>query len=450
MRSVLSLALAWVLWTAPSVMAEEAAGERLDLGRVVELALARNPALQAEMERRTEVAGGVDEVAADAWPQLDLVGAWSRTRNPTFLNSPDFEDIVAQFPGFEPGEQELWDLSVEVTQTLYSGGKVRAAIDLAELVVDVTDAQIAATVHETALDAAEAYYRLLQAQGALETIEIQRQARRRALEVVEVRYELGAATRLEMLRARSALAAVEPEVARIRGQVDVARSRLRVILGIAAGTALEVVPAAGELPEPPSLATLASLARSQRPELQDLDLQSQALGRQHVVAKADGRPQVELAGSYGRQARLVDDLGDALFDNWGVSVRATWSLFDGGRRKGELAQLESRRRQLDWQLEDLENEIGHEIEEALVEYRTSRRRQAAAEVAAQAAREAARVALESYREGAAIQADLLDAQEDESQAELVRVDAEYEAWIRAARLLRAVGRLPTQSWEDEG
>ena len=32
------------------------------------------------------------------------------------------------FPDFEPGEQELWDVGVEATQTLYSGGKVRAGV----------------------------------------------------------------------------------------------------------------------------------------------------------------------------------------------------------------------------------------------------------------------------------------------------------------------------------
>ena len=70
-------------------------------------------------------------------------------------------------------------------------------------------------------------------------------------------------------------------------------------------------------------------------------------------------------------------------------------------------------------------------------------------MAADAATEAARVAFESYREGAALQADLLGAQEEEIRAEFVRVDAVYESWIRAARLLRAVGRLPTQSLEEE-
>ncbi len=422
----------------------------LDLNRVVELALAQNPGLQAAAERRAEVAGGVEEVAADAWPQVDLVGSWSRARNPAFLNSPDFEDIVAQFPDFKPGEQELWDVGVTLSQTLYSGGKVRAAVDLAKLVVDITDAQVGTVELETALAAAEAYYRLLQARGALETVEIQQQARQRSLEVVEVRYELGSATRLELLRARSALVAVAPAVARIRGQVDVETARLRVVLGLDPGTAVEVALDPGEPPEPPDFAGLASTASTSRPELEDLHLQAQALGRQRMITAADGRPQVELAGAYGRQVRLVDNFGKPLFDDWSLSVGLTWSLFDGGRRKGQLAQLESRRRQLEWRLEELESEISRQIEEALVEYRTSRQRQRSAEVAAEAAREAARVALESYREGVAIQADLLGAQEDEIQAEFVRVDAVYDAWIKAAKLLRAIGRLPTETWEAGG
>ncbi len=426
---------------------EGTAPQALDLERVVELALAQNPALMAEAERRAEVAGGVEEVSADAWLQIDLVGSWSRARNPAFLNSPDFEDILEQFPDFEPGEQELWDLGLTLSQTLYSGGKVRAAVDLAKLVADITDAQVGTVELETALAAAEGYYRLLQAEGALETVEIQQQARRRSLEIVEVRYELGSATRLELLRARSALAAVEPAVARIRGLVDVETARLRVVLGLDPGTAVEVALAAGEPPEPPAFADLARAARELRPELKDLHLQAQALGRQRVITAADGRPQVELAGTYGRQVRLVDNFGKPLFDNWALSLGVTWSLFDGGRRKGQLAQLESRKRQLEWRLRDLESEIAREIEEALVEYRTSRQRQSSAEVAAEAAREAARVALESYREGVALQADLLDAQEDEIQAELVFLEAVYDAWIRAARLLRAAGKLPTESWE---
>ncbi|MCP4660315.1 MAG: TolC family protein [bacterium] len=429
----------------------------LDLERVVELALARNPALQATVEQRDEVAGGIAEAKADAWPQLRLLSSWSRSRNPSLLNSPDFEEIIRQFPDFKPSAQELWDFGVEVTQPVYTSGKVKAAIDLARIVADVTTAQIAAARLDTAISAAEVYYQLLAAHSALDTVRIQQEARRESLAVVEARYELGEATRLELLRARAAFEEVTPTVVRIRGQVEVEKSRLRMAVGLDSSVVIatpepEIRTIADaevdeRLPEPPSSETLLAIARRRRPELVDLRLQADLLARRRVVTVAEGRPQVEVSGSYGRQARIPDNLSDPLFEDWRVALSVNWSLFDGGRRKGQVAQLESRREQLAWQLEDLENRITFEIEQATAEYRTARERCRAAQIAARAAREASRIAAESYQLGVAIQADLLDSQEQEIQSEFVLVDAFYDALIKAARLHRALGQLPTQSWK---
>jgi len=471
-RLTAAVVLTLTLLVASAGAQEQPAPTRLDLERVVTLALERNPGLQAERARRGEVASGVREARSDAWPQLDLVSSWSRSRNPALLNSPDFEDIIDQFPGFEPREQELWDVAVQVTQTVYTSGKVGAGIELAELVVDVTDAQIAATRLDTALSAAEGYYRLLAAERALEAVASQQRARREALAVVEARYELGEATELERLRAVAALEEVAPAVAEAEGRIRVAESRLRSVLGLGLTVPIEAVPieavpietpSIGSSPSietypesnppppattggPPELAALLELAADRRPELADLRLQVDALERQETVTVADGRPQVELAGSYGRQARLPENLDDPLFEDWRLSLGLTWSLFDGGRRKAQLAQLESRRDQLGWQLEELESRIALELATALADHRTAVERRRAARSSARAAREATRVATESYRLGAALQADLLDAQEREIQAELVLIEAAHQALIEAARLRRAAGLLPTEPW----
>jgi outer membrane protein TolC len=92
---------------APQPPAETLA---IDLAVAVEIALARNPELAAIEERRREVEGGVLEVRADAFPQLTALASYGAARNPSFLNSPDFEDILEQFPGgdFEPSEQRLY------------------------------------------------------------------------------------------------------------------------------------------------------------------------------------------------------------------------------------------------------------------------------------------------------------------------------------------------------
>ena len=463
-RSVLALTVVLV------VTASIAGSEELDLERVVELALTQSPALQATIERRDEVEGGIREVRADAYPQIDLVSSWSRARNPSLLNSPDFEDIIDLIPDFRPAEQELWDVGFEVSQPVYSGGKIRAALDLARLYADVNEAQIRTAELDATLAAAEIFFQLLQALRAVETVEVQERAREEALAVAEARYELGDATQLELLRARASLAEIRPAIVAIRGRVEIERSRLRAALGLAPASEIavvedapaEIVPApeprsedrdrAGEADPfvaPPPVDTLLAFAREHRPELVDLRLQMEALDRRRVVTEADGRPQVDFSGLYTHQARLPENLDDSLFANWRAAFNVRWSLFDGGRRKGQVAQLESQREQLAWRLRDQESRIVLEIELARTEHETARARYRAAVVAARAAAEAHRVATEAYREGVALQSDLLDAQELETRAELLRLEAFYDGRVKAARLLRALGLLPTESWNSK-
>lgn len=448
MRSVLrtaGLAAGLLAWSGG--LAPPAAAVEVDLAGAVELALAQNPGLKAVEERRREVEGGIREARADAYPQLAAVSSWSRSRNPSLLNSPDFGEILDQFPGgvFEPSEQELKSLGVEFSQPVYTFGKIGAAVDLARQVADVAEARIAVARLDVALDAAEAYFEVEAARRALETVAEQETARREFLAVIQARYDIGEATRLELLQSQATLAELRPALVSSEGLLEQSRARLRAVLGLPDGEPLEVRPPdeTTELPAAPPGRALLVQALEQRPELRDLELQAEALLSQEEVTRADGRPQVELTGLYGREARLVDDLPDPLFDNWFVALGVRWEFFDGGRRRGEIAQLESQRRQLDWERRDLVLQVRFEIEESVTEYETARARLLAADVAARAAREAARVAQESYQEGVALQADWLDAQQRETEAEIRLVDARFTARIQAARLLRALGALPT-------
>ncbi|HUO86364.1 MAG TPA: TolC family protein, partial [Thermoanaerobaculia bacterium] len=420
----------------------------VDLAAAVELALARNPALGAVEERRREVEGGVEEVRADAFPQLSALASYGASRNPAFLNSPDFEDLLDQFPegSFEPSEQRLWSAGVELSQPIYTFGKLSAAIDLAEVVVDVTEAQIDAARLDLAFEAADAYYEVLDARQSLAVGALQERVRRESLEVVQARYDLGEATRLELLRAEAALAEVTPTIAALTGEVETAESRLRRVLGLEPGEMLVVegalppellvdpptggaardlsraatagvlggLPALDGPPEPPPFEALAATALARRPELADLDLQQRVLALRQRVTAAEGKPQVELDGFVGRQARVFENVSDPLYDDYRVSLGVNWSFFDGGRRRGQIAQLESQRRQVELERRDLAAAIRLEVEQALIDYRTAVARFRAAAVASAASREAARVARESYEEGVALLTDWLDAQRQET------------------------------------
>jgi len=419
----------------------------LDLERAIATALERNPALLAVEETRTQVAGGIREARADAFPQVALVSSWGRSRNPSLLNSPDFKDILEQFPsGFEPSEQELSRTVIEVSQPIWNFGKVGAAIDLAEIVADAAESQISVARLDTALEVAEAYYSILGAREGLVTVESEREFRRGDLERVENLLEIGEATELERLRAVSALAEVEPEVARRQGLVAIAETRLRRALALAPDEPLELEAIARELPEEAPREGLVEMAIARRPELADLAAQSDVYTQRQRITRAEGLPQIDFTGSYGREVREFGNFGDPLYATWAFGVGLRWEFLDGGRRKGQVAQFESQRQQLLLQLEDLRSRVRLEVDQAWTDYRTARARSAAAEISASAAREAVRVARESYEQGVATQTDLLDAQSRAVSAEVLAINTFYEALIQASRLSRNLGRLPTEGW----
>lgn len=420
-----------------------AAGEPLDLARAVELALSRNPGLAAVTEQRVELAAAVREAKADIWPEANLVSSWGRSRNPSLLNSADFQDILDQFPGFEPSEQELWNLSLEVSQLLYSFGKVAAGIELAGKVVEVVEQRIETARLDTAAAAGRGYFAVLEAREQLQALESQRRAREASLAVVQARYDLGDATRLELLQAEAALAAVAPLVDAARGAVATAEVDLRALLDLGSEELPPLAESRGELPPPPTLERALELAWERRPELSELTRQIAALDLQEVVTRADGLPQLELTGAYGRSVRLLENLDDPLFADWRVAVGLRWSILDGGRRDSRVAQIESQRRQLESGLSELENRVRREVEGGLRRYTTAVSRVAASEASAEASREASRVAQESYEEGVALQADWLGAQEREILAEVTRVADYYRARTEAVTLARALGQLPT-------
>ncbi len=444
----LVVVFATLLAAAPLAVAPPAGAIELTLAQAVDTALARNPALAAVVELRNQVAGGVREARADALPQVAAITSWGQSKNPSLLNSPDFEEILNQFPGgdFEPSKQELTRTGIEVTQPIWTFGKVGAAVELAKVVADTAEAQIETARLDTALAAAEAYFQVLSAREGRTTIEAELEFRRRDLDRIEDLLEIGEATELERLRAVAALAEVEPELVRRSGEVTVAEATFARVLALPPGEPLALAAVAAAPPAPPKPAALTELALGHRPELADLDLQQRVFEQRKKVTRAEGLPQIDFTGSWGREVRELGNLDDPLYSAWSFGVGLRWEFFDGGRRRGQIDQFESQRRQLELQRADLAARVRYEIDLAHSDFATARARSQAAQTSADAAREAVRVARESYEEGVANQTDLLDAQSRAVAARVLAVEAFYDAHVQAARLARATGRLPTVDW----
>ncbi len=433
------------------LLAVQATAGEISLRDAVEAAIGQNLAYQAKRQESTTVRAGIREAFADAFPQLSLDYSYSESRNPALLNSPDFEDIIGQLPegSFEPAVQELHDVALTLHQPLFTWGRLGTGVKLARLAAEATDASVETAKLDTALKAAEAFYGLLEALDAVEVADRQIAFRDEALKVVKARYRLGEATKLELLRAEADRGRIDPQRIRAKGNVELARSRLRRVMGRSPEALIRVARNLPPLEEPSPKELLLRAANRNRPELRQLDLTLDARSMQAKLTRKEGRPQISLNASYGRQVRLFDNFDDPLFDNWRASIDLTWSLFDGGRRRARMAKIRSQEDQIQLSIEDLKRSIETEIVARLVDYQTAVSEWKASRTVLDADREAARVALEAYRKGVAIQADLLDAEQREAESHLSEARTRYESHLAKARLKRSVGLLPMDAMPEQ-
>jgi len=179
--------------------------------------LARRPDLVAA-ERRLAAAGlSVDEARAARLPRISLTGSAGRS-------SQELEDLLDE-------DFTVWSLAANLLQPIFQGGRLAAAVDLAEarrreaLAGWVSAALAAFGEVEQAL-AADAF--LLARLAALEEAAEQALAAR---ELSEERYLAGLAPYLSVLESqRQALAAESELLAARRGRLD-ARVDLHLALG---------------------------------------------------------------------------------------------------------------------------------------------------------------------------------------------------------------------------
>jgi outer membrane protein TolC len=126
--------------------------------------------------------------------------------------------------------------------------------------------------------------------------------------------------------------------------------------------------------------------------------------------------------------------------SWDVGVNLSWSLFDGGRSRAEVAEAAANRKAAEERLKDFDLNVGTEVRQRASDLASARAAIAAADVGVRSAAEARRVIAERFSAGVATNTDVIDAQVALLQAELDRTRALANAKLAEARLDRALGR----------
>ena len=403
--------------------ASGAGAEPLSRAEAVAQALKANPVIRRSTADYDALQGKAMEARADALPEVTVNGSYLRFRDPSILNSSNFDQFPPEFASFlAPQTQDLWDTNVALRQTVFSFS-LRKAIRAASYAKDLGAEDLRRARQDVALTAILAY------NGHLVAIERAKVARNvvgqkeKQLEITRSRRAAGAATDLEVLRFEVDLLNARTELLRLTGSADLARGNLNAVLMRPIDASVDPTDTLEyRAMEAPLDQTIES-AEASRPELKAAVWNEKIYDELIGIAKADALPRLDFNGAYGWNARESSNLADSDYRKWSVSLALKVPVFDGWRTAGRVAQARANRARVGVDRAALEEQIRLEAKQAVDRLRVAGSVLETAEATLGQAQKALDMTDANYRLGAANTLDVLNAQAAFAQAAINRVEA---------------------------
>jgi outer membrane protein len=300
------------------------------------------------------------------------------------------------------------------------------------------------------LEAMRAYWTLATARETARVLERSLARTDAYVADVQARLDAGFLPPNDLQSAKAARARQQVFLFQARNAASLAELDLARLIGEPPGTAIVTATLAGvPMPKAATLAAmtpaeLVQMAIANRGERAALAARGDGLRHSAEATLANLKPYiigtgwVEPAKPNYRFVPPVNEWRTA----WTIDFKLTWPIFDGGRSKAQAASIRYQAAGVDARRTDVENLIGLEVRQQLLDMQYYQAAITAAEEGVAAATEALRVVDERFRAGVATSTEVLDAQLAVIENELDRTRLQAGLRLAEARLLRAVGGQP--------
>lgn len=358
-------------------------------------ALSTHPAvIQAGAATRAARSGA--DVARSAYlPSLRVGASVVRFEEPM---------VVAPLHAFNPMAPPLFDDALVRSQaglayTLFDGGVRGGALSAARAQATGAAALGSTAEAEVILAVVEAY---VGAAAAAEVVEASQRRRRALLEEVaraERAFEAGAAPRVEILRARAALAEADAEQASADGNLDASRRILARLTGRSSLPLALTIPEVGSSDDPETVF-------EQAPRVMAAESALDAAQGRHRAARGAFLPRVEAVTALDQYGAI----GESFSAEWQAGLQVSLPVFVGGRRRAEVRQRAAEVDAAAAAVDGVRLQMQNEQDRARAALAAARGRVIALSSAEEQFAEVVRVEALALSEGSGIQRDLLSAE----------------------------------------
>ncbi len=379
----------------------------------------------------TEAAkSGLGEARAARLPNLNLEGGYT-----VLDESPAMLADMIPTP-LAMGQDEFLAAGARVSMPLFTSGMIYHGVKAAGNGVKAAEDSEVTVLQDLKMSVGEAYVSVLRAERGVEVAESHVKSLTSHAQDVEALHTQGFVANNDLLAARVALSDARQRELQARNGLDIAMAAYNRLLGRPLAQAvdldaLEVPSRAAEL-DP-----LTERALENRSELRGLYHLIEAASRQASMERASVLPHLAISGgyTYSENKYMLHE------KMWRATLGCSWNIFDGGKARHRSNSLKRRAEALSEQRADFQSVIALQVRQAWLNLTESIKRVAVTREAVEQGEENLEVTRDRYREGLAINTEVLDAESLRTITLLNNSNAVYDAVIAKLRLSRTTGEL---------
>ncbi len=377
---------------------------------------AGNTQLAAAVARYDQASALSRQARAGLLPTLGLTGSASRTDDPR--NGQLDNDSIGAAAGYE---LDLW-------------GRVRNTVASGRATAEASAADVANVRLSMQARLAETYVSLRGSDAQIDLLQKSQDAYQKALDLTRNRLTGGAASEIDVGRARTQLATVQAQLEQAQASRTLLEHAIAVLVGEQpAGYHLSAVTGDSAVPKIPVDAPSTLLQR--RPDIAAAERRVYAANARIGIAQAARFPSLTLAATIG-----TEDYVGKTGGYWALGpIAANLPVFDGGARKAGVA---SARAEFDQAAAGYRQTVLSAFQDVADQLTLANRLAVAGDREDEAVQAAARtnqLATVQYKEGAASYLDVVTAQTAELDARRAALNIATSRRLAAVDLIRALG-----------
>jgi len=407
------------------------ASEIADLSKLLHKLESISPQLKADKANADASKAGIDKASSAYMGNINFYGRDIHYKNNRLVSpiSPPIDFSQA------PIDRNQYSYGASLSLPLDISGKITAKVHEQQHLNRAANFAVEDSRLQLFSQAVFLYRSLQRLTGTHEALLKQHQALAKHYDITETAIRVGRLAKVELLRIKAEIKAVEGQLAMVDGDEARLRANLAALLNQDQYTKMILM--GTNTPNHQSIVNDSTLTK--RPDIQRAESLTGAQKESLKGAYRDWLPsltiQADIFQSSGYNGERDDD--------WSVIAQLDWELWDGGLRKAQINQASARKRAIKQQKILVANRAKAEFDAARAAWTAAQLQFYAGEAGLKAAIETETIQSDRYQNGRISSVDLLDAESALAQARANLSGALAAWWLADDQLHLAIGQEPS-------